>query len=109
MAWRALLCLLLALVDGAAGQLVDYKSQIGLEEASFFPKSYPFPQYLAVDLTADNFMLMMADSNRKFFAIAFYSEWSPHCQAFAPRLERTAMAYNDAETDVWVGRVDCSV
>lgn len=88
-------------------QLVDYSGQNMLTEAQFFPQSYPFPQLFAIDLPTDVFVNKMASSARKWFAVAFYVPWSPHSQRFAPRLERVAMAYNNADTDVFVGRVDC--
>jgi thiol-disulfide isomerase/thioredoxin len=97
----------LAIIPGAPAPLIDYSAENALAEADFFPRSYPFPALFAIDLPTDKFVSLMAASQRKWFAVAFYAPWSPHSQRFAPRLERVALAYNRQETDVFVGRVDC--
>lgn len=69
----------------------------------------PFPHYYALDVDASNTTLPLQNVAADSFLVEFYAPWCPHCQHFAPEVERLALAaqrLNDGAS-LAVITVDC--
>jgi thiol oxidase len=70
---------------------------------------FHFPHFFGMDLDGDAGLEHLQNASAEFAMVEFYAPWCPHCQHFAPEVERVAAAarnYHEGRK-VLVGTVDC--
>jgi len=91
-------CLLLAVFS--AGSEVHKPPQIG-------PPSGEFQYIFVKKLTRHNYKEVLSAPGVHSYAVEFYAPWCPHCQHFAPTMEKVGYVFNVPGSPVNVASVDC--
>jgi len=79
---------------------------------------FHFPSFFTHDLGENTFFPLIKNSTADYVLIDFYAPWCPHCQHFAPELERLALTIRNFEAaaphkpgvlrpSIFVATVDC--